>query len=65
MYSPPVEPGEQSKEGGWAVSAASITEFLGSQAAGTVESQKAIPGSFNSDEPARSSRAGRGLAQKK
>jgi hypothetical protein len=45
MYSPGVEPGEQSKEGGWAVSAASITEFLGSQAVGTVASQKAIPGS--------------------
>ncbi|MGA8889388.1 MAG: trypsin-like serine protease [Pseudolabrys sp.] len=45
MYSPGVEPGEQSKEGGWAVSAASITEFIGSQAVGTVESQKAIPGS--------------------
>jgi hypothetical protein len=31
----------------------------------TVESQKAITGSFNGDEPARASRAGRGLAPKR
>ena len=65
MYSPGVEPGEQSKEGGWAVSAASITEFLGSQVVGSLEGQRVITGSFNGDEPARSSRAGRGLAQKR
>ena len=33
--SPPVEPAEQSKEGGWAVSAASITEILGSHSDST------------------------------
>jgi protease YdgD len=65
IYPPPVDPAEQSKEGGWAVSAASITEFLGTQAVGTVESQKAIPDSFNGDKPAHSTRAGRGLAQKR
>jgi hypothetical protein len=42
MYSPGVKPGEQSKEGGWAVSAATITEFLGSQVVGSVEGQKTI-----------------------
>ena len=42
MYSPGVKPGEQSKEGGWAVSAVTITEFLGSQVAGSIEGQKTI-----------------------